>query len=85
MLRAAETMLELGVRRNVVIHAPELSLWQAVNEAPLITKSLRLPPEKIVSPVGAGDAFCAAILFGCTKAGARRGRRLQPIAPLPIA
>ncbi len=64
MLRAAETMLELGVRKNIVIHAPELSLWQAVNEAPLITKSLRLPPEKIVSPVGAGDAFCAATLFG---------------------
>ncbi|MCD2177862.1 carbohydrate kinase family protein [Rhizobium sp. C1] len=64
MLRAAEILIEHGVLQNVVIHAPELSLWQAVNEAPLVTRSLRLPPEKIVSPVGAGDAFCAAILFG---------------------
>jgi sugar/nucleoside kinase (ribokinase family) len=64
MLRAAETLLELGVRKNVIIHAPELSLWQAVNEAPLVTRSLRVPQEHIVSPVGAGDAFCAATLFG---------------------
>ncbi|MCD2172433.1 carbohydrate kinase family protein [Rhizobium sp. C4] len=64
MQHAAETLIELGVRKNVVIHAPELSLWQSVNDAPLITRSLRVPPEKIVSPVGAGDAFCATTLFG---------------------
>ena len=64
MLQAAETLLRLGVRKNVIIHAPELSLWQTVSEAPLITRSLRVPPERIVSPVGAGDAFCAATLYG---------------------
>jgi sugar/nucleoside kinase (ribokinase family) len=64
MQRAANILIELGVQRNVIIHAPELSLWQAPGEEPLMTRSIPLPQEKIVSPVGAGDAFCAAVLYG---------------------
>ena len=64
MQRAADILIELGVQRNVIIHAPELSLWQARGEEPLMTRSIPLPQEKIVSPVGAGDAFCAAVLYG---------------------
>lgn len=61
---AAEALVAAGVRRSVILHAPECSLWLARGEDALVTPSIRVPPEAIVSPVGAGDAFCAAILHG---------------------
>lgn len=61
---AAHRLLVGGVRRGAIIHAPELSVWLERGCAPVITHSLPVAIEDIVSPVGAGDAFCAAVLYG---------------------
>ncbi|MCI8505513.1 MAG: carbohydrate kinase family protein [Lachnospiraceae bacterium] len=52
-----------GVAKWVVIHAPEVGC--AVNESGAYFEepSLRLPEGYIVGAVGAGDAFCAGVLY----------------------
>lgn len=64
LLAAASILLERGVQSTVVIHAPETALW--LNRS---GKAVWVVPEpvashEIVSSVGAGDAFCAAVLYG---------------------
>ena len=63
-LRAAAQILLGDVQRAVIIHAPEGALWAEQDQAPIWVQSLPLAPDWIVSPVGAGDAFCAAVLYG---------------------
>lgn len=62
--KAANSLLTLGVREVVVIHFPEggyalntigEETWQA---------SLDLPASWIAGSAGAGDAFCAGVLYG---------------------
>lgn len=64
MEQAGQALLNGGVAKGVVIHAPELSLWCSRNGAPVMTPASPVSPEAIVSTVGAGDAFCAAVLYG---------------------
>lgn len=54
---------EAGVTKWVVIHAPELGC--AVNESGDYVEepSLKLPEGYIVGAVGAGDSFCAGVLY----------------------
>jgi sugar/nucleoside kinase (ribokinase family) len=61
---AAARLIGAGVRAAVVVHAPEGALWTPRGDAPLWVASTLLAPEDVVSPVGAGDAFCAAVLYG---------------------
>lgn len=61
---AGQRLLDGGVARGVVIHAPELAIWLTPRQAPVVTPAFPVDPAKIVSPVGAGDAFCAAALYG---------------------
>jgi len=61
---AGQRLLDGGVVQGVVIHAPELSIWFAPGSVPVRTAAYPVDPAAIVSPVGAGDAFCAAVLFG---------------------
>lgn len=61
---AGRRLLDGGVAKGVVIHAPELSIWLSPDKAPVVTPALAVDPAAIVSPVGAGDAFCAAVLYG---------------------
>ncbi|MBU0736981.1 MAG: carbohydrate kinase family protein [Alphaproteobacteria bacterium] len=61
---AGQRLLDGGVAQGVVIHAPELSIWLSPDKAPVVTPALAVDPAAIVSPVGAGDAFCAAVLYG---------------------
>jgi sugar/nucleoside kinase (ribokinase family) len=64
-LRAAvRKLFEAGVREWVVIHFPEGALaghrdgrWQQLG-------SIRLPQDRIAGATGAGDAFCAGLLYG---------------------
>ncbi|MCX7719357.1 MAG: carbohydrate kinase family protein [Candidatus Sumerlaeaceae bacterium] len=60
----AEALLRAGVRRTVVIHAPEGGFWKDTGGTEQFMPSLNLPPEFIRGTAGAGDAFCAGILFG---------------------
>ena len=61
---AAARLIAAGVQKAVVVHAPEGALWMPRGGAPQWVASTPLAPEDIVSPVGAGDAFCAAVLYG---------------------
>ena len=53
----------LGVQDLIVIHAPEFGMiYDGVNH--VVVPSLNLPKSFIKSSVGAGDGFCAGILYG---------------------
>ena len=56
-------MLQMGVRDAVVIHCPELSCSLEANGTFTVVPSLNVPKEAIVGTVGAGDAFCAGMLY----------------------
>lgn len=57
-------LLKMGVRKTVIIHYPEGAIWFDKKENFYQTKSLNIPKNKIVGSAGAGDAFCAATLYG---------------------
>ena len=61
--RICEALFGLGVGEQVVVHCPELSVSmdRAGNFAAV--PSLELPPDWIKGSVGAGDAFCAGMLY----------------------
>lgn len=60
---AARFLMEMGVGEAVAIHFPEggFALNKAGEEC--YEPSFRVEPKDIVSSVGAGDAFCAAMLY----------------------
>ncbi|TXI01490.1 MAG: carbohydrate kinase family protein [Rhizobium sp.] len=64
LLLAGERLLAAGVGKAAIIHAPEICFWFASGAAPVVSRSRPINPADIVSTVGAGDAFCAAVLYG---------------------
>ena len=58
---------QMGVKRWVVIHAPEGGFGLDENDQYVALPSLKLPEGFIVGTVGAGDAFCAGILHAAYK------------------
>ncbi|HPU22083.1 MAG TPA: carbohydrate kinase family protein [Thermoclostridium caenicola] len=59
-----EKILAAGVQELVVIHAPQGG-WALTADMKFYScPSLRLPPGYIKGSVGAGDAFCAGMLYG---------------------
>ena len=81
-LRAlAEAVLALGVKEQVVVHSPEVSV--SVDRAGTFAAvpSLDLPDGWIAGSVGAGDAFCAGMLYSIMKGlPAEEGLRLASCA-----
>ena len=63
MLRAADVLIESGIKKGCVLHTPTLSLWKTPKEE-IWTEVDIVPASEIVSPVGAGDAFAAGLLHG---------------------
>lgn len=61
---AAGALLQLGVRELVVVHFPEGSFARTRKGEDYWQPSLQLPPKAIAGTAGAGDAFCAGVLFG---------------------
>ena len=55
--------LELGVRERVTVHCPEVGVSMRAGEEMVVVPSLRLPKGYIRGTVGAGDAFCAGVLY----------------------
>lgn len=77
---AARRLLELGVRRQVVIHMPEGGYGLSREGEERFQPSLALPPDFIVGSAGAGDAFAAGILYGL-----HEGWNLQDSLRLAVA
>lgn len=62
--RAAAELLGLGVRELVIIHFPEGAFALTQSKAEFWQPSLQIPPKDIKGTAGAGDAFCAGVLYG---------------------
>ena len=63
MPKALRRMKELGVSTWAVIHCPEVGCGIDENGEYFEVPSLRLPKGYIKGTVGAGDAFCAGVLY----------------------
>jgi sugar/nucleoside kinase (ribokinase family) len=61
---AAGALLQRGVRELVVVHFPEGAFARTRRGDDLWQPSLKLPPKYIAGTAGAGDAFCAGVLWG---------------------
>ena len=64
LIQMAQGMLDLGVRKAVIIHCVERVVWVEANKDAFIIEIEPLRPEEIASNLGAGDAFCAGLLYG---------------------
>jgi sugar/nucleoside kinase (ribokinase family) len=60
----ATAILSLGVNELVVIHFPEGAYLLTKDRGEILQPSLDLPESYIVGSTGAGDSFCAGMLFG---------------------
>ena len=67
MEEALRKMKELGVSTWAVIHCPEGGYGLDEENHFLTVRSLKLPEGYIKGTVGAGDAFCAGVLYGAEK------------------
>ena len=77
MLVALSRLKELGVSTWAVIHCPELGCGIDENDRYFEVPSLKLPMGYIKGTVGAGDAFCAGVLYAAeTGMDLERGLRL---------
>jgi sugar/nucleoside kinase (ribokinase family) len=61
---AAGALLQQGVRELVVVHFPEGAFARTRKGEDFWQPSLKLPPAYIGGTAGAGDAFCAGVLWG---------------------
>ena len=61
---AAGSLLQQGVRELVVIHFPEGAFARTRKGDDFWQRSLKLPARYIAGTAGAGDAFCAGVLYG---------------------
>jgi sugar/nucleoside kinase (ribokinase family) len=61
---AAQRLLEGGVRRLVAIHFPEGGYALTSSRVEFFEPSYRVHEDEIRGAVGAGDAFCAGLLYG---------------------
>jgi sugar/nucleoside kinase (ribokinase family) len=60
-------LLEMGVNEKVIIHFPEAGWYMDKGGKSLCIPSLELPRGYIKGTVGAGDAFCAGMLYSIYK------------------
>ena len=60
----AGALLQHGVRELVVIHFPEGAFARTRTGEDVWQSSLKLPKKHIAGTAGAGDAFCAGVLYG---------------------
>lgn len=64
VIDSAEALYKFGEMDLVVIHMPEGAYLQTRDGKKYSQGSLRLPENYIKGTVGAGDAFCAGMLYG---------------------
>lgn len=61
---AAGALLQLGVKELIVIHFPEGGFMRTRRGEDLWQSSVKLPEKAIAGTTGAGDAYCAGVLWG---------------------
>ena len=61
---AAGALLQLGVKELIVIHFPEGGFMRTRRGEDIWQSSVKLPAKAIAGSAGAGDAFCAGVLWG---------------------
>jgi sugar/nucleoside kinase (ribokinase family) len=61
---AAGALLQHGVQELVVIHFPEGAFARTRKGEDFWQSSLNVPAKYIAGTAGAGDAFCAGVLYG---------------------
>ncbi|MBP3359909.1 MAG: carbohydrate kinase family protein [Clostridia bacterium] len=64
ILKAMRHFISCGVKECVIVHCPEGGFYMDCNERTVKSGSLILPEGYIAGATGAGDAFCAAALYG---------------------
>jgi len=63
--KTMEYMAAQGVKDKIIVHCKEAGFcYDVASGAFTVVPSLRIPAEEIKGSVGAGDAFCAASLYG---------------------
>ena len=62
-----EGLFALGVRERVTVHCPEVGVTMGAAGDYVVVPSLDLPDGWIRGSVGAGDAFCAGMLYSIMK------------------
>lgn len=62
--KAAKKLIELGVNDLAAVHFPKGCVVAVRGREPVIRYSVRLPKEKIICAVGAGDAFASGLTYG---------------------
>ncbi|HKV41277.1 MAG TPA: carbohydrate kinase family protein, partial [Blastocatellia bacterium] len=62
--KTANALLNHGVNDLVVIHFPEGAYLLSRDGSEMMQPSLQLPDDFIVGSTGAGDSFCAGMLYG---------------------
>jgi len=67
MLAAARKLIESGVQKTVVLHAPEGAIGVTKSGEEFIQPSHHIKPEEIIGSVGAGDAFASGVVYGLSK------------------
>jgi len=60
----AKRLFELGVRKKVIIHMPDLACAYSAEYGFTAVPSYEIDKSEIAGTTGAGDAFCAASLLG---------------------
>ncbi len=63
MIRAARVLKSGGVRTGVVIHSPARVIWCGHGYEHVMEPD-PIPAERVISAVGAGDAFAAGVMHG---------------------
>ncbi|GAA6161867.1 PfkB family carbohydrate kinase [Ruegeria sp. HU-ET01832] len=63
MMKAARFLKSGGVNRAVIIHSPT-QIVCCETEVEIAFAPDPIPAEEIISPVGAGDAFCSGVVHG---------------------
>ena len=62
--QSIDKLFEYGVNDLVIVHCPELAIIKRKNGDFIIVNSFKVDKTKIMSTVGAGDAFLAGALYG---------------------
>ncbi|MEL6463722.1 MAG: carbohydrate kinase family protein [Pseudomonadota bacterium] len=60
----AKSLLELKVKQAVIVHSAERVVWVGADGSERVVEIDPINTDDIVSNLGAGDAFCAGLIYG---------------------